>query len=116
MRKLIINLCLLFISIYLPHSFSQNKLPDVFSQDNENDIIAQTLKFEAAKAFEILQVSSNKTNWLKNRNDLKVKIIEKAKVSFYPDLPLKYKATKTQMLQNYTVKNIYFQTRPNVYA
>ena len=116
MRKLIINLCLLFISIYLPHSFSQNKLPDVFSQDNENDIIAQTLKFEAAKAFEILQVSSNKTNWLKNRNDLKVKIIEKAKVSFYPDLPLKYKATKTQKLQNYTVKNIYFQTRPNVYA
>lgn len=116
MRKLIIYVWLLLITINLQHSFSQSKLPKVYSGDDANDIIALTLEHEAAKAFEILQVPSSKEDWFRNRNYLRSQIIEKARVSFYPDLPLRYNETKSHKLKNYTVKNIYFQTRPNVYA
>ena len=116
MRKLIIYVWLLLIIINLQHSFSQSKLPKVYSGDDTNDIIALSLEHEAAKSFEILQVPSSKDSWLRSKDYLKSQIIEKARVSFYPNLPLKYKETKTRKLQNYTVKNIFFQTRPNVYA
>lgn len=116
MRKLIIYVWLLLITINLHHSFSQSKPPKVYSGDDANDIIALTLEHEAAKAFEILQVPSSKEDWFRNRDYLRSQIIEKARVSFYPDLPLRYNETKSHKLKNYTVKNIYFQTRPNVYA
>ena len=116
MRKLIIYVWLLFITINLQHSFSQSNLPKVYSGDDANDVIAMSLEREAAKAFEILQVPNSKEDWLRNRDYLKSQIIEKARVSFYSNLPLKYNETKSHKLQNYTVKSIYFQTRPNVYA
>ena len=116
MRKWIIYIWLLFISINLQHSFCQSKLPEVFSAYKTNDIIAKALEYEAAKAFEVLQIPSNKEDWLRNRDALREQIIAKAKVSFYPNLPLKYKETRSHKLQNYTVKNVYFQTHPNVYA
>ena len=116
MRKLIIYVWLLFITINLQHSFSQSNLPKVYSGDDANDIINMSLEHEAAKAFEILQVPNSKEDWLRNRDYLKSQIIEKARVSFYSNLPLKYNETKSHKLQNYTVKSIYFQTRPNVYA
>lgn len=116
MRKLIIYVWLLLITINLQHSFSQSKLPMVYSGDDANDIIALSLEREAAKAFEILQVPNSKEDWLRYRDYLRSQIIEKARVSFYPDLPLRYNETKSHKLKNYTVKNIYFQTRPNIYA
>lgn len=108
---IIINLWL--IGGYL---FCQNNLPNVFLKDDNNDIIASVLNLEAEKAFEVLQASDHIDDWIKHRGELRAKIIEKAKVSFYPDLPLEYQETGSRQLKGYTIKKILFQTRPSVYA
>ena len=96
--------------------FCQNSLPPVFSVDQGNDIVASILNLKAEKAFEVQQVPDNKTDWIKHKEELRATIIEKANVAFFHDLPLGYRETGRIKQQGYTIRKIYFQTRPNVYA
>lgn len=95
---------------------AQNNLPAVFTTGSINDMAGTAFKLEAEKAYNTLQVAGDKERWEKQKEELREKIIEKAGVSFFPDLPLDYHETKSHRLEGYTVKNIFFQTRPQVYA
>jgi len=106
----------LFFSIGWLNLYGQNNLPLVYSDDVSNDVIAINLRVKAEKSFNRLHVPKYQREWFAKKESLKKQIIEKAKISFYPGLPLDYHETKTHKLSGYTVKNIYFQTRPNIYA
>lgn len=111
-----IFLLLSALMILCSSSFGQNNLPLVFSKDQNNDNIASVLNLKALQAFEVLYTPYSKSSWFNERDKLKAEIIKKAKVSFYHDLPLDYRETGTIKQKGYTIKKIYFQTRPNVYA
>lgn len=94
---------------------AQSQIPTVYTGE-QPDIIQSGLNHKAALAFEIHQVPRNLEDWKKRRMELKSIVWKKTGAQTYPDLPLDYKETHSQKLDGVTVKNIYFQTRPGVYA
>jgi hypothetical protein len=94
---------------------AQNSLPLVLT-DESTDIIARTLEIEAARAHKILQVPGTMEEWLSYRKELKTLLLKKTGADRFPDLPLDYHETNEHKLPGLTVKNIYFQTRPGIYA
>src|SRR5690554_3319011 len=95
--------------------FSQNNLPGVYPGNEGNDLISTDLTVKAERAFNQFRVPP-KNKWEGDRKKLRNEIIENTEISFYPDLPLDYRETKHYDLDGYTIKNIYFQTRPGMYA
>lgn len=108
-------LLILFV-IFIKGIRGQNSLPDIFTGARDNDLISFSLKSEAAKAYNLLQLPQTKEEWITRREALKEDILQYAKVSYHPDLPLTYKETGDYKMEGFSIKNIYFQTRPNVYA
>jgi hypothetical protein len=94
-----------------------DSLPAVLPK-NHTDLIARKLRNEAVLKFEGLQfqLPDNLKDWETYRFLLKNEIIEKAGVDIDHSLPLNIKETGTIQMKGYTVKNIAFQTRPEVYA
>ncbi len=113
--KYFILLMALFIQGNISLLWGQTSLPKVF-EGEPADLIGLSLELEAAKAFSTLQIPGSKKSWISYREELKSTIIEKTGVDFFPDLPLDYHETRSHVLPGLTVKNIYFQTRPGVYA
>ena len=100
----------------LVYSFENNDtLPCVICQ-NHTDLISLRLRQEAAKYFIMHQLPREKDTWETFRNTLKNIIIQKTGTITFHELPLDIKETGKINLNGYTVKNIYFQTRPGVYA
>ncbi|MDD4631035.1 MAG: acetylxylan esterase [Proteiniphilum sp.] len=112
-RNLII---LILLVIFAKGVRGQNVLPDLFTGDRNNDLISFSLKREAAKAYNLLTVPQNMEEWTKRREELKNSILHHASVSYYPDLPLTYRETGDYKMEGFSIKNIFFQTRPGVYA
>lgn len=80
------------------------------------DLVFKQLRLEASTAFQLRQVPSSIPEWNQYRAALREKVIEKAGIQFFPDLPLNYRETGTIQRKGYRIKNILFQTRPGVYA
>ena len=112
--NIFITALILIIAVNINLS-AQNSLPGVLS-DEPTDLTGQALEMEAAKANKSLQIPGNMEEWLSFRNELKEFLLEKTGADRFPDLPLDYHETGEHKLPGLTVKNIYFQTRPGVYA
>ncbi|MEA4903650.1 MAG: acetylxylan esterase [Petrimonas sp.] len=107
---------LLFIVILCTGIRGQNDLPDIFTGNRNNDLISFSLKREAAKAYNLLQLPQSKDEWITRREELRDNILQHARVSYNPDLPLAYKETGNYKKDGFSIKNIYFQTQPHVFA
>lgn len=80
------------------------------------DAISAALNLEAALRFNTLKVPSDRATWDKHRLDLRTRIWKAAGVAIDHNLPLDYRETGEVKMPGYTIKKIYFQTRPGVYA
>lgn len=107
---------LLFFVILSKGIRGQNDLPDIFTGDRNNDLISFSLKREAGKAYNLLQLPQSKDEWFTQREKLRNTILQHARVSYHPGLPLEYKETANYKREGFSIKNIFFQTRPHVYA
>jgi len=127
------NLCrLLFLGFILlcptcsfcvfPANFSHvgaveptDSLPNVFSE-NHSDLTSLRLKFDAARLFNENQLPETKGEWTTSREKLIGEIIHRTGVLINHELPLNLKETAKIQLNGYSIRNIFFQTRPGVYV
>ncbi len=107
---------LLFIVIFSKGIRGQNDLPYIFTDNKNNDLISFSFKREAAKAYNLLQVPQSKDEWDTRREKLREAILAHARVSYNHDLPLEYSETAIYKKGGFLVKNIIFQTRPDLFA
>ena len=110
----------------------KNKIPDLNLSDGENandkapslpvfpsetaDIIASNLKQEAALDFNVRQLPVTKAGWESYRKKLRSELLKASGVEINHSLPLDMHETGSIKMNGYTIKKIYFQTKPNVYA
>ncbi|MEO5650435.1 MAG: acetylxylan esterase [Ginsengibacter sp.] len=110
----------------------KNKIPDFELSDAQNangkatylpafanetaDIIASNLKQEAALDFNVRQLPVTKTGWESYRKKLRNELLKASGVEINHSLPLDIHETGSIKMNGYTIKKIYFQTKPNVYA
>ena len=94
---------------------SHDSLPDVFG-DNRADLVESNLRNEARLRFATHQLPPNKEEWEKERKIIREKIIQNSGLKVDHQLPLDMRETGTTQMEGYTIKNIYFQTHPGVYA
>lgn len=94
---------------------STDSLPSVLPK-NHADLVESRLRLEAVLKFSGYQLPENIQEWEKYKIKLRNEIIRKAGVKIDHALPIDIKETGTQQLTGYTIKNIYFQTRPGIYA
>lgn len=92
-----------------------DSLPDVFP-GNGPDLIDKKLRHEAAVRFLENQLPNTLKEWEEYRVRLRNEVIRKAGVVINHRLPLDIKLTGEIKMNNYSVKNITFQTRPGVFA
>ena len=98
------------------YTYSHPDSLPVVLPDNRADLIDSRLRNEAVLRFGTHQLPSNLKDWEVYRNNLKEKIINKAGVVVNHDLPVDIRETRTLKRPGYTIKNIFFQTRPGIYA
>ena len=120
--------CLLFIydcSSYASGNSISGSRPEVYPitdtlplvlSENHPDLMSSKLKWDASKLFALHQLPASKEGWIVYRQNLIKEIITNAGITFNHDLPLNLKETASIQLKGYSVKNIYFQTLPGVYA
>ncbi|MEX2511909.1 MAG: acetylxylan esterase [Cyclobacteriaceae bacterium] len=94
---------------------SLDSLPDVLA-GQKADLLGNTLKNEAIYQFSTHQLPNNLDEWEEKREEIREKIIQNSGLKDYSDLPLDLKETGSVDMDGYTIKNIYFQTMPGVYA
>jgi hypothetical protein len=92
-----------------------DSLPCVFS-GNHTDLIDQKLRLEAAIKYGTHQLPNNLEEWKGYSSRLSIEIILKTGFVLNHKLPLNLRETGTVQMKGYSVKNIAFQTRPDVYA
>ncbi len=80
------------------------------------DVIASNLRLEAALRFNLNQLPSTIKEWEAGRTALRSRLIRAAGVKINPDLPLDIRETGTIKMKGYSIKKIYFQTQPGIYA
>jgi len=90
-------------------------LPNVLP-DNHSDITEGSLRLEAFLKYSGHQLPQNTEEWKTYSEKLRSTIIEKAGVVMNHDLPLEIMETGRIQMKGYTVRNIYFQTLPGIYA
>jgi len=105
-----------------PPSFSHvgaaertDTLPNVFS-DNHSDLTSLRLKLDAARLFNENQLPKTKIEWIIYREKLISEIIRRTGVVMNHKIPLNLKETAKIQLNGYSIRNIFFQTRPGVYV
>lgn len=120
-RKFIIGAICIGLSAILQvkgysHSLQPtDTLPNVMANQRA-DLLGTSLKKQAMLKFATHQLPDNLEEWQSMREELREKIIYHSGLKTYPDLPLDIRETGSITLDGYTVKNIYFQTLPGVYA
>ncbi len=80
------------------------------------DVIASNLKHEAALDFDLRQLPATKSGWEAHRKKLRSELLQSSGVKINHSLPLDIHETGSIKMNGYTIKKIYFQTRPKVYA
>lgn len=93
----------------------QGPLPKVFSGDR-TDILQQQLRQQAATAFQRQVLPGTAAEWEQQRQQLRAAILRSSGAVIDHALPLDVKETGRTQQQGYSIRNIYFQTRPGVYA
>jgi hypothetical protein len=97
----------------IPHPF--DSLPDVLVGQRA-DLLGSTLKNEAILKFSSHQLPLDLEEWKNKREEIREQIILHSGLNYPGKLPLDMKETGTVSMEGYTIKNIYFQTLPEVYA
>lgn len=92
-----------------------NNLPLVFPE-NHSDYVGALLKNEAILDFMHFQLPETKPELEIFRKKIKEEIIEKAGITVDHHLPFDVHETGTVRMDGYTIKNIFFQTLPGIYA
>ena len=83
---------------------------------NKSDLVENKLRNEAYIKFATHQLPENLKEWDEYKCKLRKTIIAKTGVLIDPNLPVDMKETATLQMPGYIIKNIYFQTRPEIYA
>jgi hypothetical protein len=94
---------------------NKDSLPTILPK-NHADIIGNKLRLDAAIKFAENPLPSTLKDWETFKGKLKREILNKTAVVINHDLPLNIRETSTIQLHGYKIKNIYFQTRPGIYA
>ena len=94
---------------------SADSLPLVLTKYHA-DLVENKLRNEAMLKYAEYGLPVNPKEWETYRVKLKNEILKKAGVIIDHNLPLNIKETGSIQMKGYTVKNIFFQTRPGVYA
>lgn len=92
-----------------------DSLPSVFP-GNHADIVGSRLKNEAFRRFMEFNLPASKVEWEVFKPQLRNEIIEKAGISIDHKLLLDIHETESTKMEGYTIKNMFFQTLPGVYA
>ena len=105
------------LNVNIPYGTHQptDTLPNVLA-DQRADLLGTSLKKEAMLKFATHQLPDNLEDWKVMREEIREKIILHSGLKTYPDVPLDIRETGSKTMDGYTVKNIYFQTLPGVYA
>lgn len=90
-------------------------LPKVFP-GQQHDLVDFNLKKRAVSEVVSLSLPSSKSEWVPYKQNLKLKIEKKVGVYINHALPLKMRETGEVQMDGFSIKNILFQTRPEVYA
>ncbi|WP_217602220.1 S9 family peptidase [Chitinophaga sp. GbtcB8] len=101
---LIVIVCLLSML----GAFAQTKAP--------SDLVAAELKARAALQNRLFPLPGNLAAWEKQRGTLTADIQQHGNIYINHQLPLHIKETGRRQLKGYSVRYIWFQTRPGVYA
>lgn len=80
------------------------------------DYFNSSLRAEAAVKFRIHQLPSDLTVWKRKSRELTVMLWKKLGVSADHKLALDYHETGSMKMDGYTVKNMYYQSRPGIYV
>ncbi|WP_158857525.1 dienelactone hydrolase family protein [Lunatibacter salilacus] len=94
---------------------SLDSLPNVLA-GQQSDLLGTSLKNQAMIKFATHLLPDNLEEWSEKREEIRNKIILHSGLKTYSNLPLDMKETGSKTMDGYTVKNIYFQTLPGVYA
>ncbi len=92
-----------------------DSLPIVLS-NTHLDQADLNLKSDAARLCALHRMPETMKDWIGFKKNLIAEIILKTKIAFNHELPLDVKETGVIQMRNYSVRNIYFQTRPGIYA
>ena len=91
------------------------KIPNVWSEKSSG-AINSALRAEAARFFQIHQLPSDPKEWLALKPGLRERIWKAMRAQPVRDLDLDYRETGSIAMDGYSVKNIYFQSRPGFYV
>ncbi len=94
---------------------SKDSLPLVLPK-NHPDLIAAKLKLDASIKYTENQLPTNLKDWETTRIQLRNEISNKTGLLINHKLALNIKETGTIKMNGYSIKKIYFQTRPGIYA
>ncbi|HSI78635.1 MAG TPA: hypothetical protein VK957_22260, partial [Lunatimonas sp.] len=106
---------ILNVNIPLGTHHSQDSLPNVLA-DQQSDLLGTSLKNQAMIKFATHLLPDNLEDWNEKREEIRNEIILHSGLKTYSNLPLNMRETGSKTMDGYTVKNIYFQTLPGVYA
>lgn len=115
MNDLILRFVIFGMFISLRMTAQEHTLPRVFPGQRD-DLLSFNLKKAAGIFNASLKLPSSKSEWEKHKQALKLKIIEKTGVYTNHNLPAKMQETGHVQMDGFNIKNIMFQTRPDVYA
>ena len=90
-------------------------LPSVFAESH-SDLISCRLKMDAANLFALHQLPRTKEEWIISRAKLIKEISRITGVIVDHDLPLNLIETGKIQMKGYSIRNIFFQTRPGISA
>ncbi|MBC9929393.1 family 20 glycosylhydrolase [Chitinophaga qingshengii] len=99
----------------LYHTADEDVLPLVYDSI-QPDRIAAAFKSAAAARAGVMSLPGDAQRWWRYRDSLKTKIIQSTHLVVDHQLPLRMQQTGTLKKRGYEIRNIFFQTRPGVYA
>lgn len=101
------------------HSFTPyekaDSLPEVFPGDKA-DLLHGKMRHEVLLKSKSHQIPGSLGDWKMKRKQLREDVIAHAGVQFFPGLKSDMRETRTLKKKGYSIKMIYFQTRPGIYA
>lgn len=103
------HFCLGFTGVFRPDS-----LPGVY--DDKTDVLHSLLRHRALAASKKYQLPVTRADWVATASEIRSRVVAEAGVRFFPELDLDVKETGSLAGDGFSVRNIYFQTRPGVYA
>lgn len=98
-----------------PRQETVSTIPEILP-DHHDDLIYSKARHEAMMKFTVHKLPDNLTDWEKHKTKLRETITRKTGFSIDHSLPLNMKESGSIKMDGYTIKNIVFQTRKDIYA